>query len=75
MPHMVATLDSGLPVKHEYHVVPNSEHFAFFTPCPPPLTKVGPEICKDAPGFDRGAFHQQLDADVLGFLRAQLGDR
>jgi predicted dienelactone hydrolase len=75
LPHTVAAVDSGLPVKHEYHVVPNSAHFAFLAPCPPALTKARPELCTDVPGFDRGAFHQQLDAEVLAFFRAQLGDR
>jgi predicted dienelactone hydrolase len=74
-PHNVAAVDSGLPIKHEYHVVPNSAHFAFLAPCPPALAKARPELCTDAPGFDRGTFHQQFDADVLAFFRAQLGDR
>jgi len=74
-PHNVAAVDSGLPIKHEYHVVPNSAHFAFLAPCPPALAQARPEICTDAPGFDRGTFHQQFDADVLAFFRAQLGDR
>jgi predicted dienelactone hydrolase len=39
------------------------------------LATARPEICKDAPGFDRGTFHQQLDTDVLAFFRAQFGDR
>jgi predicted dienelactone hydrolase len=71
-PHMVAAVDSGLPIKHDYHVVPNSGHFAFLAPCPPGLTRDRPELCTDAPGFDRSAFHQQLDAQVLAFFRAQL---
>jgi predicted dienelactone hydrolase len=74
-PHDVAAVDRGLPIKHEYHVVPNSAHFAFLAPCPPALAKPRPELCTDAPGFDRGTFHQQFDADVLAFFRAQLGVR
>jgi hypothetical protein len=31
----VATADANLPAKHEYHVVPNSTHFAFLFLCPP----------------------------------------
>jgi predicted dienelactone hydrolase len=31
-----------------------------------------PELCTDAPGFDRAAFHKQFDADVLAFFRAHL---
>ena len=74
-PQMVAAVDSGLPAKHEYHVVPNSGHFVFLAPCPPALAKTQPERCADAPGFDRRAFHQQFDADVLAFFRTQLSDR
>jgi predicted dienelactone hydrolase len=74
-PHMVAAVDSGLPVNHEYHVVPNSGHFAFLAPCSPASAKAKPELCTDAPGFDRVAFHKQLDADVLAFFHTHLGDR
>jgi predicted dienelactone hydrolase len=74
-PHMVAALDNGLPIKHDYHVVPNSGHFAFLAPCPPALTKARPELCTDAPGFDRLAFHRQFDTEVLAFFRVQLENR
>jgi predicted dienelactone hydrolase len=53
----VAAVDRNLPAQHEYHVVPNSGHFAFLSPCPPALARSVPEICTDAPGFDRAAFH------------------
>jgi predicted dienelactone hydrolase len=72
-PDMVAAVDSGLPVKHEYRAIPNSGHFAFLAPCQPALANARPELCTDAPNFDRSAFHQQFDADVLTFLRTQLG--
>ena len=77
-PESAAAMDSNLPAKHEYHVVPNAGHFAFLSPCPPTLSKDNPtlaEVCADAPGFDRAAFHKQFNADVLGFFRAQFGDR
>src|SRR5580704_14715733 len=60
----VAAVDRSLPAKHEYHVVPNSAHFAFLFICPSALAKAEPELCTDAPGFDRVAFHQQFNADV-----------
>jgi predicted dienelactone hydrolase len=72
LPHSVDIVDKNLPTKHEYHVVPNSGHFAFLAPCPPALVAELPYICKDAGGFDRAAFHRQFNADVLAFLRAQL---
>jgi predicted dienelactone hydrolase len=71
----VAAVDKGLPAKHEYRVVPNSGHFAFLFICPPALAKDLPELCTDAPDFDRVAFHRQFNADVLAFFRAQFGDR
>jgi predicted dienelactone hydrolase len=68
----VAAVDRSLPAKHEYHVVPNSGHVAFLFICPPALAKAQPEICTDAPGFDRVTFHKQLNADVLAFFRTHL---
>jgi predicted dienelactone hydrolase len=70
-PERVAFVEKSLPATHEYHVVPNSGHFAFLL-CPPALTTRRPEICTDAPGFDRVAFHKQLNADVLAFFRTHL---
>jgi pimeloyl-ACP methyl ester carboxylesterase len=71
----VAAVNGNLPANHEYHLVPNSGHFAFLIPCPPALARAIPEICSDAPGFDRSVFHDQFNADVLAFFRAQLGER
>jgi predicted dienelactone hydrolase len=71
-PESVAAVDRSLPVTHEYHVVPNTGHFAFLTSCSPVLAKNRPELCADAPGFDRVAFHRQFDADVLAFFRTHL---
>ena len=72
LPHGVAAVDRNLPAKHEYRVVPNAGHFAFLSPCPQALAKDLAEFCLDAPGFDRVAFHKQLDADVLAFFRRHL---
>jgi predicted dienelactone hydrolase len=72
-PESVAAVNRSLVKKHEYHVVPNAGHFAFLI-CGPSIKAV-PEFCKDAPGFNRVAFHKQFNADVLGFFRAQLGSR
>jgi predicted dienelactone hydrolase len=72
LPHSVDIVDKNLPAKHEYHVVANSGHFSFVAPCPPTLAAELPRICADAAGFDRAAFHQQFNADVLAFFQAQL---
>ena len=75
----VDAVERGLPAPHEYHVVANTGgapvgHFIFFL-CPPGLAQAEPEICTDAPGFDRTAFHKQFNEDVLAFFRVHLGDR
>jgi predicted dienelactone hydrolase len=72
LPHNVEIAEKSLPAPHEYHVVPNSAHFAFLTPCPLEAVKAHPDVCTDAPGFDRVAFHKELDAAVLAFLREHL---
>jgi predicted dienelactone hydrolase len=72
-PESVAVVDRSLTAVHEYHVVPNAAHSAFIL-CPPALAKAVPELCTDAPGFGRVAFHRQFNADVLAFFRAQLSD-
>jgi len=68
-PHSVAAVNNSLSAPHEYHVAPNSAHSAFLSPCPPAAAKAHPDLCTDAPGFDRVAFHSEFDADVLAFLR------
>lgn len=71
-PDTVAWVEKALPGPHEYHVVPNSAHFVFLAPCPSELASARPELCTDAPGFDRAAFHRQFNADVLAFFRQYL---
>ena len=50
-PESVATVDRGLTAKREYHVVPNTNHFAFVTPGPPTLPEPKPEGCTVASQF------------------------
>jgi predicted dienelactone hydrolase len=71
-PEGVAAVDRNLPAPHEYRVVPNAGHFAFLIPCPPALANERPDVCTDAPGFDRIGFHTQLNAHVLAFFRTHL---
>jgi predicted dienelactone hydrolase len=71
-PGDVARLASLLPEKPDLRVVPNAVHFSFLTPCPPQSRN---EVCTDAPGFDRVAFHKMFNAEVLAFFRARLMDR
>jgi len=61
-----------VPQRPEFHVVPNSAHFAFLAPRPEQLAHDAPDICIDAAGFDRPAFHISLDAKALAFFNASL---
>jgi predicted dienelactone hydrolase len=55
----------------ELQVVPGAAHFSFLMPC----GLLGPrELCQDAKGFDRAAFHQTFNSKVIRFFSAHLGD-
>ena len=55
------------------HRVPSADHFAFIAPCSTALAERVPEICQDPPGFDRMAFHHDVNEAVVAFFRKQLG--
>ena len=57
-----------LPVPPEYHAVPGAAHFTFLAPCPSWLI---PMLCKDANGFDRAAFHREMNRSVIAYFRKQ----
>jgi len=71
-PNYAQVVYDRLPVKPEYHVVPNAGHFAFLAPCTPALATVAPEICRDPAGFDRAAFHREFNPAVVAFFKAKL---
>ena len=67
-----AVVLSQLPAPIDYHEVPNAAHMSFITPCKPAIT---PRLCHDAEGFDRTAFHAELNRSVVAFYRAHLVSR
>jgi predicted dienelactone hydrolase len=71
-PNYAQAIYDRLPVKPEYHVVPNAGHFAFLAPCTPSLAAVAPDICRDPAGFDRAAFHREFNLAVVTFFKAKL---
>ena len=58
-----------LPRPLDYHDVPRAGHMSFITPCKPELST---PLCRDAPGFDRAAFHADLNRSAVAFFRAHL---
>jgi predicted dienelactone hydrolase len=69
---LVAAIRANLPSKPDYRVVRNAGHFAFLAPCSPPQAAAAPKLCIDADGFDRVAFHRQLNVAILEFFRRHL---
>lgn len=70
-PHHAQAVYDALPAAPEYMVVPDAGHFAFIR-CTPAMAKRAPAMCRDAPGFDRAAFHRKFDLAVVAFFKAQL---
>ncbi len=74
-PESVEALRRDLPVAPDYRVAAQAGHFGFMAPCPPALVEALPQVCRDAPPFDRAAFHKTFNAQVLDFFRAKLPPR
>ena len=62
----------ALPTPPEDHLVANAGHYDFLAPCNEALAKAAPEICQSAAGFDRAAFHQDLNKALIAFFTAKL---
>lgn len=71
-PHHAEAVFEALPVKPEYHVVPNAGHFAFLAPCNDVQKTFAPRVCKDAPEFDRARFHAEMNAKIVAFFDRRL---
>jgi len=63
----------ALPKPAEFHLVPGADHFDFLAPCSPQLSQAAPQICTSHPGFDRAAFHQSFNREVVRFFEEKLG--
>jgi predicted dienelactone hydrolase len=74
-PESVAAVAHALAPQVEFHRVSGAQHFDFLPPCPPQLAQHNPEICADPQGFDRAAFHKELNAQVLAFFNKNLPAR
>ncbi|HKD46909.1 MAG TPA: hypothetical protein VKB67_04440 [Rhizomicrobium sp.] len=71
-PKDVAAIAANLPATPEFHRVPNSTHLSFIFPCSPAMAKVAGDACVDPLGFDRAAFHRQLDEQIVAFFNKHL---
>jgi predicted dienelactone hydrolase len=71
-PEDVASVESNLPTKPEFHRPVNSVHFSFLFPCTEEEARVMSFQCTDAPGFNRAEFHKEFNAQILRFFRKTL---
>ncbi|RSZ37068.1 MULTISPECIES: dienelactone hydrolase [unclassified Variovorax] len=74
-PENVAAVRRNLPVAPEWHVAEKSEHFGFLAPCSQAQIEAKVEICRDAPGFDRTAFHKAFNTEVAAFFNRHLAPK
>ncbi len=70
-PASVDAIRQGLATV-EYHPVKGAGHFIFLAPCSAEQADAMPAICRDAPGFDRAAWHRDFNAGVIAFFKSAL---
>jgi predicted dienelactone hydrolase len=71
-PYYEEALRAALPRPPEYQVVANAGHFDFLPPCDERLSRKAPDICSSLPGFNRAAFHEHFNAEVVRFFHREL---
>jgi predicted dienelactone hydrolase len=71
-PAYVEPVRGALPTPPEFHLVPGAGHFDFLPPCRPEVRASAPMICVSAPDFDRAAFHDRFNAEVVRFFQRTL---
>jgi predicted dienelactone hydrolase len=71
-PFNVEPIRDRLGARPEYHRVEDAMHYDFLTPCSAGMAAELPDLCRSAPGFDRAAFHHDLNAQVVRFFEETL---
>ena len=71
-PFYAEPVRDALPRTPEYNRVEGAGHFDFMPPCSPQLAANAPMICAPTPGFDRAAFHETFNRELIRFFKAQL---
>lgn len=71
-PFYAVAVAQALPRPPEVHSVANAGHFDFLAPCTDVLRRGAPSICASRPGFDRTAFHEIFNREVVRFFAETL---
>lgn len=74
-PYNVEPIRDRLSTSPEYHVAAGAGHYDFLPPCPAELAAAAPAICAETPEFDRAAFHESFNREVVRFFREHLWQR
>jgi predicted dienelactone hydrolase len=70
-----AIVRDNLKMHPDVRVVQGADHFVFLAPCSESLAAAVPQICHDATGFDRTAFHRAFNQSLIDFFGTRLRDR
>lgn len=68
----VPYLKEHMPNVSGVHEIANARHYSFLRPCSEALKAKNVETCSDLPGFDRTAFQEMLNQDLLTFFQSKL---
>ena len=68
----VPYLKGYMPNVSAVHEVTNAKHYSFLRPCSEALKAKNVETCSDLPGFDRAAFQETLNRELLAFFQSKL---
>lgn len=71
-PYHVEPVRDRLLAEVDYHLVPGALHHDFLAPCTPEMRATLPELCRSTPGFDRTAFKQTFNQNVVRFFSRAL---
>ena len=71
-PFYVEPVRDALPRQPEYIQVDGAGHFDFMPPCSSALAAHAPMICSPTPGFDRDAFQETFNGEIIRFFRTHL---
>lgn len=71
-PFHAEPIRDALGRRPEFHRVDGALHHDFLPVCPTELAAALPQLCRSQPGFDRGAFHQDFNREVVRFFQETL---
>ena len=72
-PDYADVVRAALPAAPDFHLVENADHYDFLPACSASAAREIPEICTSRSGFDRAAFHSEMNRDVVAFFERTLG--